>query len=477
MKHLVHILLILLLLSAGCRSPFRPEEKQGKKDENKKVDLLDSILARKKLIALTDYSSNTYFIYRGQRMGYQYELLEAFAKYLGVSVDLRIEANLDSSFKFLEEGRADVLAMGLTVTQKRSRFLRFTKPLFYTREVLVQRKPEHYRKMATADEINSHLIRNRLDLGGLTIHIRKGSVYYRQLLDLQNSIGDSIHIVQDTLSSEMLIREVAEHKIDYTIADEFVARNSAKIYPNIDVKTPVSFEQKIAWAVRKDQKHLADTLDAWLSKFNKTLEARLLYNKYFKNMRVRRLVKSAYFSYTGGKLSPYDDLIKKAATKIGWDWRLLASMIYQESEFKPNVRSWVGAYGLMQLMPETMEEFGVTENSSPAEQIDAGVRLLQSFEKQLPDEITDSVERIKFTLASYNGGLAHILDARRLARKYDKNPNVWDNNVDYFVLHLSEKKYYHDPVVRNGYMRGWETYDFVKEIFSRYEGYKTLIDK
>ncbi len=476
MRKTVPFLLFLLWFAVGCRSPFRPDNIH-EKAENNKVNLLDSILARKQIVALTDYSANTYFIYRGHRMGYQYELLQAFARYLGVSVDLQIQANLDSSFYILQQARADLLAMGLTVTRHRARFLRFTKPLFYTREVLVQRKPANYRRMATADEINAHLIRNRIDLGGLTIHIRKGSVYYQQLLDLENSIGDTIHIVQDTVGTEMLIREVAEGKIDYTVADEFVARNAAKIYPNIDVKTPVSFEQKIAWAVRKDQKALADTLDAWLTKFNRTLEARLLYNKYFKNMRVRRLVKSQYFSYTGGKLSPYDDLIKKAARKIGWDWRLLASMIYQESEFKPDVRSWVGAYGLMQLMPETMAQYGVTEGSSPEEQINAGVLLLRSFEKQLPPEISDSVEKIKFTLASYNGGLGHILDARRLARKFGKNPNVWDGNVDYYVLHLSEKKFYHDPVVRNGYMRGWETFDFVKQIFDRYEGYKTLIPK
>lgn len=471
MKKILLITLIFTALIYGCRNPY------GKAKRNKKVDLLDSILKRKKIIALTDYSSNTYFIYRGQRMGYQYELLQAFAKYLGVSVDLRIEANLDSSFRYLQEGRADLLAMGLTVTKRRRKFLRFTEPIYYTRQVLVQRKPENYKKMATADEINSHLIRNLINLGGQTIYIQKGSVYYRQLLHLENSIGDTIHIVQDTLSPEMLIQEVAEHKIDYTVADEIVANNSAKIYPNIDVKTPISFLQKIAWAVRKDQKHLADTLDDWLRIFNKTLESRLLYNKYFKNMRVKQLVRSKYFSYTGGMLSPYDKQIKKAAKKIGWDWRLLASMIYQESEFKPHARSWVGAYGLMQLMPETMKEYGITENSSPAQQINAGVELLKSFEKQLPPAISDSIERIKFTLASYNGGLGHILDARRLAKKYGKNPNVWDNNVSYFVLHLSEKKYYHDPVVRNGYMRGWETYAFVKDIFSRYNSYKTLIDK
>ncbi len=476
MKRWMFLSLLLLVIAVGCRNLHKA--KGGKEvSGNQKTDLLDSILKRKKIIALTDYSSNTFFIYRGERLGYQYELLNAFAKYLGVSVDLRIESNLDSSFRYLQEGRADVLAMGLTVTGERSKFLLFSEPLFYTRQVLVQRKPDHYRTMATADEINAHLIRNLIHLAGVTIHIRKGSVYYQQLLNLENNIGDTIHIVQDTLSTEMLIQEVAQHKIDYTVADEIMARNSAKIYPNIDVKTPVSFEQKIAWAVRKDQKHLIDTLDAWLLKFNKTLKSRLLYNKYFKNMRVKRLVKSKYYSYTGGKLSPYDGLIKKAAKKIDWDWRLLASMIYQESEFKPNVQSWVGAYGLMQLMPETMKAYGVNKNSGEEEQINAGVRLLRSFESQLPKTITDSLEKIKFTLASYNGGLAHILDARRLAKKYGKNPDTWTGNVDYFVLHLSEKKYYHDPLVRNGYMRGWETFDFVKDIFSRYESYKTLINK
>ncbi len=476
MNKIVFVFVFVLLLASGCKNSVKPD-KNGSKQDTVKEDLLDSILSRKKITALTDYSSNTFFIYRGERLGYQYELLQAFAKYLGVSLDIKIEANLDSSFRYLQEGKADVLAMGLTVTRDRARSLLFTEPLFYTRQVLVQQKPAHYQKMATADEINSHLVRKLMNLSGDTIHIRKGSVYYRQLLHLENSIGDTIHIIQDTLSTEMLIQEVAEHKIKFTVADEIVARNSARIYPNIDVKTPVSFEQKIAWAVRKDQKHLVDTLDAWLHKFNKTLTSKLLYNKYFKNRRVKRIAKSEYFSYTGGKLSPYDGLIKKEAGKIHWDWRLLASMIYQESEFKPNVSSWVGAYGLMQLMPSTMKEYGITKSSNVEAQINAGVQLLLSFKNQLPETITDSVEKIKFTLASYNGGLGHILDARRLAKKYGKNPDTWTGNVDYFVLHLSEKKYYHDPLVRNGYMRGWETFDFVKDIFSRYESYKTLINK
>ena len=472
MKNSSVFIIILIFFLGACQNPF--PSNNGKTAIPKHVNLLDSILSRKKIIGLTDYSSTNYFIYRGQPMGYQYELLKKFANYLGVSAELQIDDDLETSMQKLADGRVDILAMGLTVTSERKQHMLFTRPLFFTRQVLVQRKPKGYKKMATADEIESHLIKNTIDIAGKTIHIQKGAIYYKQLLNIENNIADSIHIVQDTIETEQLIAMVAEGKIDYTVADEMLAKVAAKIYPGIDVKMPISFHQKIAWAVRKDQRVLLDTLNAWLSIFNKSLEARLLYNKYFKNISSRQIAKSEYFSYTGNRLSPYDEIIKKTAAKLGWDWRMLASMIYQESQFRPSVRSWVGAYGLMQLMPETMKEFGVDTTSGIAEQIDAGVKLLQSFNKQLPDSISDSIQRIKFTLASYNGGLGHILDARRLAKLNGKDPNRWDENVDYFVLHLSEKKYYHNSLVRNGYMRGWETYQFVNEIFERYRRYKTF---
>ena len=129
-------------------------------------------------------------------------------------------------------------------------------------------------------------------------------------------------------------------------------------------------------------------------------------------------------------MSPYDDEIKAAAEIIGWDWRLLASLVYQESEFKPNVRSWVGAYGLMQLMPNVLEKYGLDSNASPSEQLNAGVKHLIFIKKQIPTEITDTVEQVKFLLASYNCGLGHVLDARRLAVKHEKDPNNWTTNVD-----------------------------------------------
>ncbi len=480
-KGIIFLFLSIFTVLVSCRNPNMPrhekKEVETAKTEQAKdtATLLDTILQRGTLIAATDYGSTNYFIYRGEPMGYQYEILKALGDFLNVRIDLRIEHDLDSAVKKLQHRDIDIIAMPLTVTSKRLNEMDFTIPFMFTRQVLVQRKPSGFKKMATADQIEKHLIRNILKLGGKTVVVQKGTIYVDRLKTLEDEIADTINIVEDDREVEQLIEAVSKGEIDYTVADEMVARVAARIYPNIDVKMPISFHQKIAWAVPKGEHELLDTINFWLSKFNKSLEAKFLYNKYFKNIRTRKIAVSPYNSYAGGKISPYDSIIKQASKIIGWDWRLLASVIYQESEFKPNVKSWVGAYGLMQLMPAAMHRYNVDSTSSEAEQIVAGVKLLKFFEMQLPDSITDSLERIKFVLASYNAGLGHVLDARRLAAKYGKNPNVWDDNVDYFMLHLSEKKYYHDPVVRNGYARGWETYQFVREILERYRHYRQLI--
>ena len=177
-----------------------------------------------------------------------------------------------------------------------------------------------------------------------------------------------------------------------------------------------------------------------------------------------------------GKVSRYDEYIKKYSEEIGWDWRLLASLIYQESRFSPEVKSWAGAYGLMQLMPITAKRFGVNAKSTPEKQIEAGVEFIKWLDKRFEKQgIKDRNERTKFVLASYNVGLGHILDAQRLAKKNGKNPNVWENNVDEYVLKKSNPKFYKDPVVKYGYCRGSETYTYVYEILDRYEHYKNII--
>ena len=165
-------------------------------------------------------------------------------------------------------------------------------------------------------------------------------------------------------------------------------------------------------------------------------------------------------------------MIKVAAKKIGWDWRLLASLIYQESRFKLDLESEKGAFGLMQLMPVVMERYNIGYDATVEEQLDAGAQLLHYLEKCLDDKVADSVERVKFVLAAYNSGLGHVYDAQRLASKYGKYPDVWDNNVDYFILNKSKKQYYNDTCCKAGYLRGTETYRFVEEVLDRYHQYQ-----
>jgi len=475
MNRLIVIVFIGLILFSCQQTETRKNKLPEKQITINPNQDIERVLSSKKLIAITDFGPTSYFIYRGEPMGYQYEFLKSFTDYLGVELELRIEQDLIKSMKLLDSMDIDLIAMGLTVTNERKQFFDFTEPIITTRQVLVQRKPKGFEKMATLDEIESHLIRNTLNLAGKKVYVKKGTVYKDQLISLANSIADSIIIIEDERWTDKLIDAVSNGEIDYTIADEHLALVSARQYRNIDIKTPISFPQKISWAVRKGQGGMTDSINYWLQGFKKELYFRLLYNKYFVNRRSSSIAKSTYNSYSGNKLSPYDDLIKKYASIIDWDWRLIASLMYQESGFKPNARSWVGAFGLMQLMPTVLEEYGLDTTASVEQQIEAGIRHLRTKENQIPDNVTDSIERTKFTLASYNSGVGHILDARRLAEKYGNNPNIWENNVADYVLKLSEKKYYHDSVVYYGYMRGDETYKLVTEVMYRYQQYKNLI--
>lgn len=173
-----------------------------------------------------------------------------------------------------------------------------------------------------------------------------------------------------------------------------------------------------------------------------------------------------------GQLSEFDKHIKKTAKSIGWDWRLLASLIYHESRFKTELESEKGAYGLMQLMPVIMEHYDIDYVSSPEEQIAAGGKLIHHLDKCLEKRVADSAERVKFVLAAYNAGLGHVYDAQRLATKYGYEPDVWDDNVDFFILNKSKKEYYNDTCCHAGYLRGDETYRFVQKVLDRFYQYQ-----
>lgn len=477
LKHYFKWMSIFILMGLFLTSCLNNEKRLSKiLNQESQNSVLRKIRESGKLVALTDYNSTNYFIYRGEPMGYQFELLKLFAEHLEVKLEIITNNDLNQSFQSLQNGEIDIIAIGLAKTKERKEIIDFTIPMAQTRQVLIQRKPKNWRKMKTMDELESYLIREPLDLAGKTVYIQKNTSFKDRLIHLADEIGDSIFIIEDDdREVEELIAAVASGEIDYTVSDEHVALVNKKYYADIDVKTPISFSQNLSWAVAKNQDSLLILVNNWINGFRKSLTAGLLYNKYFKNPRTINYASSEYHSIGGGKISRYDEDVKEISLQYEMDWRLVSSIIYQESGFKPNARSWVGAYGLMQLMPSTAKMFGIDSLSSPKEQIEAGLKFIQWLDKQIPKEIIDVNERTKFVLAAYNVGLAHVFDARRLAKKYKHNPNIWTGNVDNFLLQKSNPKYYRDSVVRYGYCRGEEPYKFVIEILDRYDHYKNLI--
>ena len=454
---------------------------ERKSDESKEILIsrdLDEIKEDGKLKVLVSYSSTSYFLYKGQPMGFEYELLTRLADHLDLELDLIITKKLDSVFYDLNKGKADLVAHGLTITSERKEKVKFTDYLYLTSQVLVQRKPENWRSMTWAQN-QRQLIHDAIELIGDTVSVRSRSSYMQRLENLSDEIGGKIIIdtLPGNLSTEKIIRKVVDGEIEYTVADENLAKVNALYYPILNIEVPVSFSQRIAWAVRKNSPDLLEAINKWIEEEKDEVDYYVIYNRYFKNKRdFRRRIKSEFNSLNTNQISRYDDLIKTYSEDLGWDWRLLASLIYQESRFKPSANSWAGASGLMQIMPATARELEVTNRNDPEQSIKGGTSYLKKLYDDF-SEIPDSIERIKFSMAAYNCGYYHVKDAQALASDDQLDEKIWDDNVEKMVLALSYPDTYNKAIVKYGYVRGIEPVTYVEQIFERYDHYIKFIEE
>ena len=225
--------LSLILLPGFLDSCFRKGESDVQYSTENYEEVysdLDVIREKGKLTVVTEYNSISYFIYRGQPMGYQYQMLQELANHLDLELDVKVSNDLDKNFKDLATNEVDLIAMNLTVTADRSERVNFTLPHLQTRQILVQRKPKNWKVMGN-DQVEDWLIRNQLDLAGKTVYVQKGSVYAKRLASLSNEIGSDINIIQVPVESEQLIQMVARGEIDYTVTDENVAKVNKSYFP------------------------------------------------------------------------------------------------------------------------------------------------------------------------------------------------------------------------------------------------------
>jgi len=438
--------------------------------EDKSVE----IFTNKEISVAIENNSSSYFIFRGAPMGYHYELLHRFAQLHGLTVRYITCKTPQEALELLRNGDCDMIAMHLSITGDRINQVRFTTPLREVYQVLVQRKPDNWRTTLTAEAIEKQLIHQPLQLAGKTITIPRNNSFSSRLRNIMQEIGDTIYIEEVNQTEEELFDAVAKGLIDYTVCDDIDATLNGRYYSNIDSKTPISFKQKAAWAVASNAAALCDSLNIFLNGFLKSSDAIVLYNKYYRYPIACRMARATQHSQGEGCITLWDETLKKACEKYGFDWFLVASLMYQESKFDIEARGAKGTFGLMQMMPETMEQFGIDSLCLPEEQIVAGVRYLASLEKIFKESVPDPFERKKFVVAAYNSGPGHILDAQRLAKKAGGNPAHWNDVAQKLLDKTNPEIYRTDEDVRHGYCKGTVTINYVNEIFERYEHYQTI---
>ncbi len=475
------ILLILFLIVISCQSNTSTKRHRKKSSDKNSSDLVERDLKEIKekgvLRVVTTYSSTSYFLYRGQPMGYEYDLLKRFARDIDVDLKIEVSNNIDTMYQMLNTGKVDLIAYGLTITNKRKEIVQFSDYLYLTHQVLVQKKPDNWREMKWS-EVQGSLIHDAIELIGETVSVRENSSYMSRLENLMDEMGGKINIdtLSGDLSTDKIITKVVNGEIKYTFADNNIASINASYYPILDIRVPVSFSQRMAWAVRPESKSLLKELNRWIREMKKGAEYYVIYNKYFKNERdFRRRENSEFYSLNNNSISEYDDLIKEHADSLGWDWRLMAALVYQESRFNPESESWAGAIGLMQMMPVTAEKFDVSDRTDPEQSLDGGTQVLKILWDRFID-IPDSIQRIKFTMAAYNCGYSHVVDARALAEEEGLDSYRWDNEVEEAILKLSYPENYNKPIIQYGYVRGIEPITYVKQIFSRYDHYGRFVE-
>ncbi|HLW10697.1 MAG TPA: transglycosylase SLT domain-containing protein [Fermentimonas sp.] len=452
------ILLIIILFSHGCSKSITTGYD------------FPAIVESDTLSVLTFNTSTSYFIYRDQPMGYHYDMISQFCRQHSLVPKITVAENWGAIVRMLKDGVGDVIVYNMPVTNQLRDSILYCGLQQISHQVLVQRV-QHTDSMIT----------DVTELIGKKITVVEGSKHHDRIINLNNELGGGIIIEMisgDTTLVEDLIRMVSRGEIEYTIADDVLGKFNQTYFRNLDVHLPVSFDQRSSWMVREDTPILADSLNSWFERSVAEPAYLRIIKRYFEVAKGYSDFDIPTFASNlkAGVISPYDIYFKQYGKEFGIDWRLLASVSYQESTFDSEGSSWAGAKGLMGLMPLTAESLGVDslEILDPEKNIRAGTEYLKMLINVF-SVIDNKDERIKMSLAAYNGGIGHIFDARALAEKYGSDEDVWEGSVEKFIQLKRLEQYYNDPVSKNGYFRGDETVDYVIDVMARWEYFRDKI--
>lgn len=408
---------------------------------------VQEIRGQGRLRVIMSNSANVYYSYRGEYMGFEHDLVQAFADHLGVEAEI-LTPDWDTMFQLLAAGEAHLIAAGLTVTPEREELADFSDGHLQVQQQVIVHK-------------GNTTVRELADLEGKMIHIRAATSYAERIRELRQEGYSLQTVLHENVPTEELIRQVAEQEIEVTVADSNIALLNQRYYPDIRIAFPIEEAQKVAWAVRKGESGLLERINTFFRTIEENGVFGGIYERYYRDVSIFDYVDLKKFHQRlQTRLPKYRKMIRKEAKKHGFDWRMIAAVIYQESHFDPKARSYTGVRGLMQVTKTTAREMGIKNRLHPGQSIRAGVGYLAKLYKRFTD-IGDPHERLLFALAAYNIGYGHVRDAQEICRRKGWNPERWAAMEKSLPL-LRLKQYYQET--EYGYARGTEPVRYVKRV-------------
>ena len=425
---------------------------------NDQRDLPD-IKKRGTLRVLTRNNAVSFFLYRGNRDGFDYELAKGFAKSQGLMLEVVVAPTYDSMLQMLERGNADFIAASLTVTPEREQRVAFTRPYLKVTELFVQKK-------------GSPALTSLEQLRGRTVTVRPSSSYAEKLKPLAPRYGFTLAAADERDEVEDLLADVDDGVIELTVADSHFFDAEAMFRPTLEAPLALSASDSvpIAFATRKTNPKLQAALDAFVARVYRGTEYNLLKKRCFGSRAT--ITQGHERASKTGSLSQYDAVIRQYSDRYGFDWRLMSAQAWRESRFDPRARSGAGAIGLFQVLPSTGRDLGFTRLTDPDQGTHAGIKymsqLVQRVEPSVPID-----ERVRFALAGYNAGFTRVQDARKLAASLKLDPDVWAGNVEKAMLLMARPRY--SKNLRSGFCRCQEPVDYVRIIENKYESFVQLV--
>jgi peptidoglycan lytic transglycosylase F len=404
------------------------------------------------ITVVTRNTAHCYYLYRDQPLGFEYEMAQAFAEYLGVRLRIKVVDRWADMVGALNDGSAALIAASMPIIPKWQTEVAFSDGYMEVAQQIVTNRRNSRTK-------------NAADLSGKTVDVRKGTAYQLRLTELKNQGIDLAIRLHDDLPTEELIQKVADGEIDYTIANSNVILMYQLNYPGAISTGTINDRMHLGWAVYPKSIELLKRVNAFFKMAKKSGKFDAIYNKYYGDTRDFDYVDlAAFHQRIKDRLFRYSPFIKAAAKKHGFDWRLIAAQIYQESHLNPWAKSRAGASGLMQILPSTARSLNVSDLFDPVQNINGGVQYLKKLYEYF--DSAKGRDRLLISLAAYNIGRGHMSDARKLARNKGLDPDKWESLAKILPL-LQYSKYYKNT--KYGFCRGDEPIRYINQIMIYYD--------